>query len=76
MFRTHCTKNALNDRRIWIYPTENYEIMRRAMLMRASLVPYIYTHARYAHDHGTPSPPFQISLNQVHTAAACNPVIG
>lgn len=52
IFRTHCTKNANNDRRIWIYPYENYRIMRQAMLLRQALVPYIYTFARRAHDTG------------------------
>ena len=31
---------------------ENYEIMRRSMVLRAALVPYIYTHAREAYDEG------------------------
>ena len=31
---------------------ENYEVMRQAIRLRASLVPYIYSHARYAYDEG------------------------
>lgn len=27
--------------------------MRQAILLRASLIPYIYSHARYAYDEGT-----------------------
>ena len=71
MFRTHCTKNYNNDRRIWVYPyvsvameydntlvmlsmQENYKIMRIAMRHRATMVPYIYTEARAAHDTGMP----------------------
>ena len=32
----------------------NYEIMHKAMVLRASLVPYIYSNARYAYDEGKP----------------------
>jgi len=52
IFRTHCTKDARNDRRIWVYPPMNCEIMCKAMILRASLVPYIYSNARYAYDEG------------------------
>ncbi|XP_065915296.1 alpha-xylosidase BoGH31A-like isoform X1 [Dysidea avara] len=52
LFRTHCMKNYLNDRRIWVYPYENYKIMRNAMRHRAAMVPYIYTEARAAYDTG------------------------
>ena len=71
MFRTHCTKNADNDRRIWVYPTvsssekqritlrviitdqqENYEIMKKFIVLRSSLVPYSYSNARTAYDEG------------------------
>ena len=31
---------------------ENYRIMREAMILRGAMVPYIYTHARTAHDTG------------------------
>eukprot|EP00117_Sycon_ciliatum_P025367 scpid31380/ scgid21071/ Alpha-xylosidase len=52
IFRTHCTKNADNFRRIWLYPFSYYSIMRRYMAVRASLVPYLYTCAKHAHDSG------------------------
>ncbi|KAL5486960.1 hypothetical protein EMCRGX_G019505 [Ephydatia muelleri] len=52
MFRTHCTKNADNFRQIWLYPNANYEILRQAIRLRASLIPYIYTYARWAYDEG------------------------
>eukprot|EP00698_Gefionella_okellyi_P018500 TRINITY_DN5552_c0_g1_i1.p1 TRINITY_DN5552_c0_g1~~TRINITY_DN5552_c0_g1_i1.p1 ORF type:complete len:938 (-),score=168.17 TRINITY_DN5552_c0_g1_i1:17-2830(-) len=52
IFRTHCTKNADNDRRIWMYPPANYVIMRDALKLRAAMVPYIYTYARIAHESG------------------------
>ena len=34
-------------------PQENYQIMRKAMIQRAALVPYIYTQAYTAHKTGT-----------------------
>lgn len=52
ILRTHCTKNANNDRRIWTYPLTNFFIMRAAIQLRAELVPYIYTQARRTHDTG------------------------
>mmetsp|Transcript_59686 Transcript_59686/g.140550 ORF Transcript_59686/g.140550 Transcript_59686/m.140550 type:complete len:966 (+) Transcript_59686:118-3015(+) len=45
VFRTHCTKNPLIKRLIWKYDDEYEEIMREAMVLRASLLPYIYTQA-------------------------------
>eukprot|EP01136_Pigoraptor_vietnamica_P002158 Opistho-1_new@29725 len=50
IFRTHCTKNANNDRRIWTYPLENFKAMRDAIRLRAAMVPYIYTYARITFD--------------------------
>ena len=35
-----------------MYVQENYEIMRQFFVLRASLVPYIYTSARQAYDEG------------------------
>eukprot|EP01113_Clastostelium_recurvatum_P009833 TRINITY_DN1478_c0_g1_i10.p1 TRINITY_DN1478_c0_g1~~TRINITY_DN1478_c0_g1_i10.p1 ORF type:complete len:939 (-),score=226.57 TRINITY_DN1478_c0_g1_i10:178-2994(-) len=52
IFRTHCTKAADNERRIWAFPLEYFFIMRDAIQLRASLVPYIYTAARNAHNTG------------------------
>jgi alpha-glucosidase (family GH31 glycosyl hydrolase) len=52
IFRTHCTKNAEIERRIWAYPLENFYAMRDAYLMRYAMLPYIYTAARQAYDTG------------------------
>jgi alpha-glucosidase (family GH31 glycosyl hydrolase) len=52
VLRTHCTKSPVNERRIWAYPLANFFIMRDAMVLRASLLPYTYTAARIAHDTG------------------------
>ena len=52
ILRTHSTKNAEIERRIWAYPLENFYAMRQAYLMRYALVPYIYTAARQAYDSG------------------------
>ena len=40
---------------MWFYvllSQENYRIMHEAMILRGAMVPYIYTHARTAHDTG------------------------
>jgi len=52
ILRTHTTKNAASERRIWAYPVEYAEIMRNAFLLRYALIPYIYTAAREAYDTG------------------------
>uniref|UniRef100_A0A1X7UH53 Glycoside hydrolase family 31 N-terminal domain-containing protein n=1 Tax=Amphimedon queenslandica TaxID=400682 RepID=A0A1X7UH53_AMPQE len=52
IFRIHSSKSALDDRRIWVYPLANYKIMHEFMVLRGSMVPYIYTYAREAHDTG------------------------
>jgi alpha-glucosidase len=52
ILRTHTTKNALAERRIWAYPPENFNIMRDMILLRYSLIPYIYTASREAYDTG------------------------
>jgi alpha-glucosidase len=52
VLRTHTTKNPDAERRIWAYPPEHYEAMRDAMLLRTSLVPYLYTAARATYDTG------------------------
>eukprot|EP01105_Mastigella_eilhardi_P024390 TRINITY_DN6356_c0_g1_i1.p1 TRINITY_DN6356_c0_g1~~TRINITY_DN6356_c0_g1_i1.p1 ORF type:complete len:894 (+),score=191.79 TRINITY_DN6356_c0_g1_i1:360-2684(+) len=52
IFRTHCTKDPNNDRRIWTYPLQNFQIMRDAIALRSQMVPYIYTQARVAYDTG------------------------
>ena len=50
VFRTHCSKNVENDRRIWTYPWSYYATLRQFTKLRQSLVPYIYTGARQVHD--------------------------
>lgn len=52
ILRTHTTKNPLAERRIWGYPDEYFNPMRDAILLRYSLIPYIYTAARKAYDSG------------------------
>lgn len=52
IFRTHSSKDAASDRRIWKYPDEFYEITRAAMKIRASLIPYVYSEAWTAHTEG------------------------
>ena len=52
IFRTHCTDDAEIERRVWNYPTPNFEAMKKAMLLRYSLIPYIYANARFAYDSG------------------------
>ncbi|MDR0812149.1 MAG: glycoside hydrolase family 31 protein [Paludibacter sp.] len=50
VFRTHATADPKIERRIWLFP--NFEQMRDAVELRYSLVPYIYTMARYCYDTG------------------------
>lgn len=53
ILRTHTTKNPKAERRIWGYPNEYYDPMREAVLLRYSLIPYIYTAARETYDSGS-----------------------
>jgi alpha-glucosidase (family GH31 glycosyl hydrolase) len=50
IFRTHATKDGEIERRIWKYPEPNFIAMRKALQTRYSLLPYIYTMARFAYD--------------------------
>ena len=50
VLRTHCTKDPSIERRIWAYPADNFDAMRKAMKLRFSLFPYNYTIARAAYD--------------------------
>ncbi|VBB48553.1 Glycoside hydrolase, family 31 [uncultured Paludibacter sp.] len=50
VFRTHCTKDPSIERKIWNYPDENFQAMSKAIKLRYSLFPYIYTNARCAYD--------------------------
>jgi alpha-glucosidase (family GH31 glycosyl hydrolase) len=52
ILRTHTTKNPLAERRIWAYPPEYFRIMRDAVRLRYSLIPYTYTAARTAYESG------------------------
>ncbi len=52
ILRTHTTKNAEAERRLWAYSPEYFEAMRNAFLLRYSLIPYIYTASREAYDTG------------------------
>ena len=51
VFKTHCTKNSIIERRIWQYPNHMMD-MRAAMHLRYALVPYIYAAARETFDTG------------------------
>lgn len=50
--RTHVTKDPGAERRIWAYPANYEEVMRKAFVLRYALIPYIYTAAREAYDAG------------------------
>jgi alpha-glucosidase len=52
ILRTHMSKSPLAERRVWAFPEEYAEIMRDAVLLRHSLVPYIYTAGRDTYDSG------------------------
>ncbi len=52
IFRTHCTKNATNDRRLWTYPWTYQDNLARFTRLRQSLIPYLYTAARRTYDTG------------------------
>lgn len=50
IFRTHATKDARIERRLWMF--DNFPEMLEAVRLRYSLVPYIYTMGRKAYDTG------------------------
>jgi len=50
VFRTHCTKNVDNDRRIYTYPWAYYTTLRKFIKLRQSLTPYIYSQARITYE--------------------------
>jgi len=52
IFRTHATADGEIERRIWKYPEANFKAMRAALVLRYSLIPYIYTFSRMAYDSG------------------------
>jgi len=52
IFRTHSSPEPKLERKIWEYPTENFEIMSDAFRLRHALLPYIYSAARKSYDSG------------------------
>jgi Glycosyl hydrolases family 31/Domain of unknown function (DUF5110) len=52
ILRTHTTKNADAERRIWAYPEPYSSILRSTFQLRYALLPYIYTEARRTYDTG------------------------
>lgn len=52
ILRTHTTRNAEAERRIWAYPYNYFDAMRNAFILRYQLLPYIYTASRNAYDTG------------------------
>jgi alpha-glucosidase (family GH31 glycosyl hydrolase) len=52
ILRTHMTKDPAAERRAWAYPEQYAEIMRNALLLRHSLIPYLYTSARETYETG------------------------
>ena len=51
IFKTHSTKSASLERRIWMFP-DHFETLREAVRLRYSLSPYIYNAARQTYDTG------------------------
>lgn len=51
IFKTHSTKNASLERRIWVFP-DHFDAMKAAIRLRYTLSPYIYTAARATYDTG------------------------
>ncbi len=52
ILRTHTTKNADAERRVWEYPSPYSDIMMATIRRRYELVPYIYSEARCCYDSG------------------------
>ena len=52
ILRTHTTKNAEAERRIWAYPEPYSDIMRSTFQLRYALQPYLYTEGRRTYDTG------------------------
>jgi len=52
ILRTHTTKNAEAERRIWAYPEPYSSILRSTFQLRYALEPYLYTEARRTYDTG------------------------
>ncbi len=52
IFKTHSTKNAEIERRVWTYEPKYSDPMRAAIRLRYDLSPYIYDAARQTYDTG------------------------
>jgi alpha-glucosidase (family GH31 glycosyl hydrolase) len=52
ILRTHTTKNADSERRVWAYPEPYSGLMREAIQRRYAMVPYLYTEGRRTYDTG------------------------
>ena len=52
ILRTHTTKNAEAERRIWAYPEPYSDVMRSTFQLRYALQPYLYTEGRRTFDTG------------------------
>jgi len=52
ILRTHTSKNAGGERRIWAYPEPYSDIMRASFQLRYAMEPYVYTEARRTFDTG------------------------
>merc|ERR1712130_199956 len=52
IFRTHAWRQEFLERRIWKYPPYYFTVMREAIHLRYSLLPYLYTEARRSYDTG------------------------
>ena len=52
ILRTHTTKNADSERRIWAYPEPYSDIMRADFQLRYAIEPYVYTEGRRTYDTG------------------------
>lgn len=52
ILRTHTTKNADSERRIWAYPEPFSSVLRDTFQLRYALEPYLYTEARRTYDTG------------------------
>lgn len=52
IFKTHSTKSALIERRVWSYDPLYMDPMREAIRLRYNLTPYIYDAARQTYDTG------------------------
>ena len=54
VLRTHASRHAGAERRIWRFPPAAFRAAQAAFHRRYSLLPYIYTAARQCHDAGIP----------------------